>query len=108
VASVLLKNGKFNNPDKNFTRHVNPELKDAWNAPSADQNLCSDFTIEELISAISSLKPSKAPGPNNLHPEFFLGDSCILANSPGNLLVFNATKQASQVMEDGKGFSCLK
>jgi len=92
VASVLLKNGKFNNPDKNFARHVNHELKDAWNAPSICRPeplqwlhnrrtyVCDQFTqTEELMSAISSLKSGKAPRPDNLYPEFFihLDDSCI-------------------------------
>jgi len=27
-----------------FTREVNRQLKETWNASSTDQNLCSDFT----------------------------------------------------------------
>lgn len=66
-------------PDKNFTMHVNRKLKETWNFPSADQDLCNDFTTEELMSAIKTLKAGKAPGPDNLHPEFFLhlDDSCL-------------------------------
>jgi len=42
VASVLLKNGKFNNPDKNFTRHVNHELMPTRTSAVTSQlkNLC--------------------------------------------------------------------
>ena len=72
VASCLLNNGKFKNSDKQFTREVNRQLKEAWNALSADQNSCSDFTLEEIVLAIKSLKAGQAPGVDNLHPEFFL------------------------------------
>ena len=79
VASCLLKNGKFDKPNRDFTRKVNRQLKIAWNAPSTDQNLCSDFSINEIATAIKTLKAGKAPGPDNLHPEFFLHlhENCI-------------------------------
>jgi len=35
-------------------------LKEAWNAPSTDQNLCSDFTLEEIAIAIKTFKAGKA------------------------------------------------
>ena len=66
VSSCLLKNGKFQQPNKEFTISVNRELKGEWNSPSVDQDLCGDFTADELHSGISSLKPGKAPGPDNL------------------------------------------
>ena len=79
VASCLLNNGKFKNPNRQFTREVNHQLKEAWNSPSADQNLCNDFTLEEIVTAIKTLKAGKAPGVDNLHPEFFLHlhESCM-------------------------------
>ena len=79
VASCLLNNGKFKNPNRQFTREVNHQLKEAWNSPSEDQNLCNDFTLEEIVTAIKTLKAGKAPGVDNLHPEFFLHlhESCI-------------------------------
>ena len=43
-----------------------------WNSPSVDQDLCSDFSIDEVTEAIKALKSGKAPGVDNLHPEFFL------------------------------------
>ena len=72
VASCLLKNGKFHQANKEFTRSVNRELKADWNSPLVDQDLHGDFTADELHSAISSLKPRNAPGPDNLHPEFLI------------------------------------
>ena len=72
VASCLLKNGKFQQPNKEFTRSVNRELKAEWNLPSMDQDLCGDFTADELHSVISLLKLVKAPGPDSLHPEFLI------------------------------------
>ena len=72
VASCLLNNGKFKNPNRQFTREVNRQLKEEWNSPSANQNLCEQFTDDEIIAAIKLLKAGKAPGADNLHPEFFL------------------------------------
>ena len=58
---------------------VNQKLKEAWNALSVDQDLTSEFTIEELVAAMKTLKPGKSPGPDNIHPEFILhlDDSCL-------------------------------
>jgi len=67
VASCLLSNGKFKVPKKPFMREVNQQLKEVWNPPSTDHNLCSDFTLKEIATAIKTLKT----GVNNLHPEFF-------------------------------------
>ena len=72
VASCLVSNGKFKHPDRSFTKAVNVELRNAWNAPTADANLTSDFTLSEIASAVKALKSGKAPGPDKLHPEFFL------------------------------------
>jgi len=79
IAHCLLKSGTFSNPDKDFTRAVNRDLKLSWHAPSADLNLCHDVTEEEVRMAIRCTKPGKSPGPDNLHAEFFhhIPDSCI-------------------------------
>ena len=79
VTSCLLNNGKFKSPNCQFTREVNRQLKEEWNAPSADQNLCEKFTDDEIIAAIKSLKAGIALGADNLHPEFFLHihENCI-------------------------------
>ena len=72
VASCLLNNGKFKNLNRQFTREVNGQLKEEWNSPSADQNLCEQFMDDEIIAVIKSPKAGKAPGADNSHPEFFL------------------------------------
>ena len=78
IASRLLSKGKYTNPNKLFTYSVSQKLKEAWNAPSVDQDLTSKFMIEELVTAMT-LKPGKSPGPDNIHPEFILhlDDSCL-------------------------------
>ena len=55
IASCLLSNGKYTKPNKLFTYSVKQKLKKAWNAPSVDQDLTSEFTIEELAAAMKTL-----------------------------------------------------
>jgi len=71
IANCLVDNGKFPNHDRAFTRLVNTDLKAAWNAPSADLDLCAPFTPAEMADALKSLKSGKAAGPDNLHTEFY-------------------------------------
>ena len=59
IASCLLSNGKYTNPNKLFTYSINQKLKEAWNAPFVDQDLTSEFTIEELVAAMKTLKSGK-------------------------------------------------
>ena len=61
VASCLLNSGKFKNQNRQFMREINRQLKEEWSSPSADQNLCEQFTDDEIIAAIESLKDGKAP-----------------------------------------------
>ena len=42
-------------------REINRQLKEEWSSSSADQNLCEQFTDDEIIAAIESLKDGKAP-----------------------------------------------
>ena len=79
IALCLLSNGKYTKPNKLITYSVNQKLKEAWNAPSVDQDLTSDFTTEELVATMKTLKPGKSSGPGNIHPEFILhlDDSCM-------------------------------
>ena len=72
VSLCPLNNGKFKNPNRQFTREANRQLKEEWNSPSADHNLSKQSTDDEIIAAIKSLKAGKAPRADNVHPEFFL------------------------------------
>ena len=78
-TSCLLNNGKFKKPNRQFTREVNRQLKEEWKSPSTNQNLCEQFTDDQIIAAIKSLKAGKVWGADNLHPEFFLHihENCI-------------------------------
>ena len=44
-------------------------------AATADASLSSEFTVEELESAIKKLKSGKAPGRDNIHIEFVIHQS---------------------------------
>ena len=55
-----------------MTRNVNRQLKMEWNSPFTDQDLSNDFSTNEVMAIIKTLKVGKAPGPDNFHPEFFL------------------------------------
>ena len=46
VASCLIQNGKFKQPNQEFTRNFNRQLKMEWNFPSAYQDTCG--TIFQL------------------------------------------------------------
>ena len=59
IASCLVNNGKYKSYDRD--RKINNELKQAWHSPSADSDLCSDFTVTEVKSAIKSLKKANLP-----------------------------------------------
>ena len=67
-----MQNGKFKQPNRELRRNVNRQLKMEWNSPFTDQDLSNDFSTNEVMAIIKTLKVGKAPGPDNFHPEFFL------------------------------------
>ena len=75
IASQLLKNGQFPGADKSFARLTSREVSSLSRAASANANLSGDFTTSELRDAISRLKQGKAPGHDNIHPEFEIHQS---------------------------------
>ena len=80
---------------------VNLKLKEAWNFPSADQDLCNEFTIEEIMSAIKTLKSGKAPGPDNLHQKFFSPSERLLSRmAQATPFVPPAIKRIPKDLED--------
>ncbi|XP_038075621.1 uncharacterized protein LOC119743290 [Patiria miniata] len=72
IAAQLISNGRFPNADKAFTRKITGEVNDLRRAPCADRNLSGDFTNDKIVSALKHLKPNKAAGIDNIHPEFIL------------------------------------
>ena len=72
IAAQLIKNGRFPDADKAFTREITVEVRELRTAPSADMNLSGEFTMKEIEAAIKRQKANKAPGPDNIHPEFII------------------------------------
>ena len=72
IASQLLQNGRFTNPDRDFSRQVGREVPELWKVDSRDVNMSTPFTTGELVEALKSMKAGKAPGPDDIHPEFLL------------------------------------
>ena len=72
IAAQLINNGRFPDADKSFTRKISGEVNVLRRAPSVDLNLSGDFTYDEMELAFKHLKPNKAAGLDNIHPEFIL------------------------------------
>ena len=51
IASQLLNNGRFPDAGRNFARWTSREVTSLSRAATADANLSSDFTVEELEAA---------------------------------------------------------
>ena len=74
-ASQLLNNGHFPDAERDFAGGTSREVTSLSRAATADANMSSDFTVEELEAAIKKLKSGKAPGRDNIHPEFVIHQS---------------------------------
>ena len=72
IATAFIDNGKFKNKNKSFTRKVNTELREQKTKPSVDVFLCQEFTINEMSATLNTMKSGKAPGPDDIHPEFIM------------------------------------
>ena len=79
IASQLLKNGRFTNPDLDFSRLIGKEEAEPRKVDRKDVNMSTPFTIEELVEVLKSVEAGKAPGPDDVNPEFLLhtGDVAI-------------------------------
>ena len=71
IASQLLQNGRFSNPDRDFLRQVGKEVAEQWKVDSKDVNMSTPFITAELVETLKSMKVGRAPGPNGVHPGSF-------------------------------------
>ena len=51
-----MQNGKFKQPNREFTLNINRQLKMEWKTPSADEDLFNVFSPNEVMAAIKKLK----------------------------------------------------
>ena len=73
IASQLVRNGKYEAVDRKSSRLVCKEVSDRWRATTSDAvNISDNFSQREFTAALQHLKPSKAPGPDSICPEFIL------------------------------------
>ena len=74
IARCLVNNGKFKDHNRIFRHYVKVKLNKPWKTQypvgEKDVDLRTNFNEEELKTAGQTMKPGKAPGPDNLHPEF--------------------------------------
>lgn len=72
VTLCLMENGIFKREFQEFTKSAGCQLKMERNSPSADQDLCNECSTNDVMAAVKTLKASKVPGPDILHPAFSL------------------------------------
>ena len=75
ISSQLLNNERLPDADRDFARCTLRECASFSRATTADANLSSDFTVDELEAAIKKLKLGKAPIRDNIQPEFVIPQS---------------------------------
>ena len=72
IASQLVKNGKYDDANREISRSVMQELSDLWRAKSDAVNISGDFSPREFTAALYHLKPGKAPGPDSIYSELLI------------------------------------
>jgi len=72
IASQLVQNGRFQQPDRDFSLQVKKDVAELRKCNREDMVTTSPFTMEEMTEALKKLTAGKAPGPDNIHPEFLL------------------------------------
>ena len=72
IASQVLQNGRFTNPGRDFSTQVRKEVAELWKVDSKDVNMSTPFITWELVEGLKFMKAGKAPGPDDIHPEFLL------------------------------------
>ena len=68
--SQLLSNGRFFNRDKHLAKATLARVHELRSVQGCDFNISCDFTVCETELAIKQLRVGKAPGVDNIHPEY--------------------------------------
>jgi len=70
IASQLVENGRCKKPDRQYSISVRKAVHQLKANTHSDVNLCEEVSNTEMAQAIYNMTCGKAPGPNNIHPEF--------------------------------------
>ena len=108
IASVLVKNGKWESSSSDKKRErvsINSNINNALNSIPPNSDMSSSITTNELMDAIFCLKNGKAPGLDQIHPEFlknmglraFEWLRIFLSNCLENTVIPSIWKQAKVV-----------
>ena len=69
IASQLIRNGRYEDIDRESSRLISQEVSDLWTAlPTSPVNISESFSFQEFAAALKHLKPGKAPGPDSICP----------------------------------------
>jgi len=70
IASRLVENGRHKKPDRQYSISVHKVVHQLTTNTHSDVNLCEEVSNTGMTQAIHNMKCGKAPGPDNIHPEF--------------------------------------
>ena len=70
IASQLIRNGRYEDVDRESSRLISQKVSDLWRVTSTSPvNISESFVSQEFAAALKHLKPRKAPGPDSICPE---------------------------------------
>ena len=73
IASQLVRNGKYEDIDRESSRLISQEVSDLWRASTSSSiDLSGGFSSREFAAALQHFKPGKAPGPDSICPELII------------------------------------
>jgi len=70
IANRLVENGSYEKPARQYSISVRKAVHRLTANTHSDVNLCEEVSNTEMTQAIRNMKCGKAPGPDNIHPEF--------------------------------------
>ena len=70
IASQLIRNGTYEDIDRELSRLISQEMSDLWRAtPTSPANISESFTSQAFAATLKHLKLGKAPGSDSICPE---------------------------------------